>query len=81
MPSITIRDIPTNTKESLRVKAAKAGVSLESYARQVLQQASISSEQLKGADLLSLSRKYFEEDGVELDLPVRSSNRKPVDFE
>lgn len=80
MASITIRDLPENTKQSLRVKAAQAGVSLEAYVRQVLQKASSSS----GAgtlNILNLAEQYFgSKHGIELELPKRRSKRATVDL-
>jgi len=81
MANITIRDLPDNTKESLRVQAAKSGVSLEAYARLILQKASSSGFPLQ-PNILDLASKYFgRENGVELELPDRSSTRKEVKFE
>src|SRR4051794_40926203 len=37
MASLTIRDLPDQTKETLRVHAARSGLSLEAYARHLLQ--------------------------------------------
>jgi antitoxin FitA len=81
MASITIRDLPDQTKESLRVRAAQAGVSLEAYARQVLQEAS-QTRRPKFTGLFELSREFFGGDkGVELQLPPRNTNRPTVAFE
>ena len=40
MAVLTVRNLPDQTKEALRVKVAKSGVSLEKYVRRVLQKAS-----------------------------------------
>lgn len=81
MANITIRDLPDNTKESLRVQAAKSGVSLEAYARLILQKAS-SSDFFLQPNILDLASKYFgRENGVELELSERSSTREEVKFE
>lgn len=81
MANITIRGLPDNTKENLRVLAAKSGVSLEAYARLILQKASSSSSFLQ-PNILDLASKYFgHKNGVELELPERSSTRKGVNFE
>jgi len=80
MANMTIRDLPDRTKERLRVAAAKCGVSLEAYARQILQEAA----QVEGALLLNLgelARECFgAEGGVELELPLRGSGREAVVF-
>jgi plasmid stability protein len=82
MANITIRDIPDSAKEALRVRAAKAGVSLEAYARQVLHAASKASGQTPASNLLRLSREFFGEGkGVELELPSRASSRQAVQFD
>ena len=39
MASLTIRNFSDGAKEALRVHAAKAGISLEAYARRILQNA------------------------------------------
>jgi len=81
MASITIRDLPDHTKKTLRVRAAQAGVSLEAYVRQVLQEAS-QVRRAKSPGLFELSREFFGGDkGVDLELPPRSSNRPTVDFD
>ena len=78
MANITIRDLPDITKEVLRVQAAKSGISLEAYARYILQTVS-SSDRFIQKDILSLADKYFgKEKGVDLDLPERSSAREDV---
>jgi len=79
MANITIRNLPGETKESLRVQAAKSGVSLEAYARYILQQAS-NSDFSPPLDILKLADKYFS-DGVDLKLPGRGSSRGTAEFE
>lgn len=81
MANITIRDLPDKTKESLRVHAAQAGVSLEAYARLLLQQASRSKGK-RPVRVLEVADKYFGAgSGVDIELPKRGSKRQPVDFE
>lgn len=81
MVNITIRNLPEGTKESLRVRAAQSGISLEAYARQILQQASRAPAERTG-NLLDLSRRHFGEGkGVDLELPARGSLRAPVKFD
>jgi len=81
MVSITIRNLPEGTKESLRIHAAKSGVSLEAYARQILQDAS-RAPSVRAGNLLDLSNRHFGVgNGIELDLPARGSNRAPVEFQ
>lgn len=80
MADITIRNLPDSAKETLRVKATKAGISLEAYACQVLQEASRSHSD-QPVSLLRLSEKYFgDQDGVDLKLPEHGSQRPVVEF-
>lgn len=81
MASITIRDLPDKTKETLRVRAAQEGVSLEAFVRQLLQDVSQQRRQ-KPASLFELSRELFGGNkGVELELPPRNTARPVVDFD
>ncbi len=81
MANITVRDLPDKTKETLRVHAAQAGISLEAYARYILQTAS-SSDDFKSVNILKISEKYFgAKEGVELELPKRGSKRQAADFD
>lgn len=67
-------------KKNLRVQAAQAGISLEAYARHILQKAS-SSGAFMPVDILNLAEKCFgSKHGVELDLPPRRSKRHSPDF-
>lgn len=76
MANITIRDLPDTARENLRVQAAKSGISLEAYARHILQKAS-SSEAFIQSDILVLADKYFgKAQGVDLKLPERHSDRE-----
>ena len=80
MATITIRDLPDSTKKSLRIQAAKAGLSFEAYARLILQKAS-SSGGFRPFNILDLAEKYFgSKHGVELELPRRRSKRHSIDF-
>ncbi len=81
MASITIRNLPDKTKEELRIHAAQCGVSLESYVRQILKKAS-SANGLKPVNILDMAEKYFgSKYGVDIKLPKRSSERKPIKFD
>ncbi len=81
MANIIIRDLPDTTKHSLRVHAAQSGLSLEAYARYILQVAS-KSRDFQVVDLLELASKHFGvKGGVDVELPKRQSHRRSVDFD
>lgn len=78
--NINVRGLSDRTKEALRVRAAKAGMSLEAFARRALHRASL-PEGREPASLPDLAEKYFgAKGGVELDLPPRTTRRGPVKF-
>jgi plasmid stability protein len=78
--SITIRKLPDDAKERLRVDAARSGISLEAYARQILREASGDALSPAG-NLAELARGYFGKGaGVDLELPERGSKRENVEF-
>lgn len=80
MANINVRGLPVRTKEALRVRAAKAGMSLEAYARRALQKAAMAGHD-EPKPLLDLAKKHFgAAGGVELELPARSSRRRPPEF-
>lgn len=81
MSSITVRDLPNGVKETLRVNAAKSGMSLEAYARQILHSAS-QNPPVTQKTVLELADTYFGRDnGFDFELPPRTSSREKVDFE
>lgn len=81
MANITVRDLPDQTKEDLRVKAALSGVSLEAYVRLILQTAS-ASDRFTQFNIIDLADKYFgSQNGVELELPSRATKRQENIFE
>jgi antitoxin FitA len=80
MATLLIRDLPDKTKKSLRVAAAKSGVSLEAYVRKLLSSFSKFSDK-KDLSVSQLARKIFgESNGIDLDLPKRTSKRKSPQF-
>lgn len=81
MPSITIRQLPEPTKEKLRLRAARSGLSLEAYLRRVLQAASEADLLLK-PDLTELAQTCFgEKNGIDLELPPRGTTREAIKFD
>lgn len=80
MATVTIRNIPDKTKETLRIRAAQSGVSLESYLRQILKQASGATPS-KPTGILHLGEQYFgSKNGIDIELPERKSKRRSVDL-
>lgn len=80
MANINVRGIPDKTKEALRLRAARAGTSLEAYARRALIKASL-GEGREPVSIVDLAEKHFgAQHGVGLDLPARSTRRRPVEF-
>ena len=80
MTSITVRKLPTATKERLRVQAARSGISLEAYTRHLLQRAA-EQDQSPSPDLATLAKQCFGNDGIELELPPRGQAREPIRFD
>ena len=81
MAVLTVRNLPDQTKEALRVKAAKSGMSLESYVRQILQQAS-NEDIFTPPQIMEVAAEYFgEKNGEDIELSPRSSNRHVIEFE
>ncbi len=80
MANINVRNLSDHTKEALRVRAAKAGMSLEAYARRALHKAALDHDE-DPKSLVEQAEKFFgKKGGVELEIPPRSTRRKPVDF-
>jgi plasmid stability protein len=80
MASITIRKLPDGAKERLRVDAARRGISLEAYAREILREASGSDDPNAG-NLTKLAQQCFGKSrGLDLELPARGSGREMVNF-
>lgn len=78
--SITIRNLPSAVKESLRRRAAEHGHSMEAEARVILQTAL--ERPRKPTTLTRIMRELFgPENGVELELPPREPGRAPPAFD
>ena len=79
--SITIRSLPLNLKERLRIRAAEHGHSMEAEARQILQTA-LATARPGNANLYERVRARFTPlGGVEFDLPAREPAREPPGFD
>lgn len=76
MAEMTITDLPDRVKERLRRAAAKSGISLEMYARKILQEAARGGGG-QSVNLGDLAKECFgTKGGVDLELPLRSSRRE-----
>lgn len=73
MASITIRQLPENTKRRLRIRAARNGRSMEQEARELLE-AGLAQADVEPKDLGESIRKLFAPyGGVELKIPKREA--------
>ena len=79
MAVLTIRNLEDEVKARLRVRAARAGHSMEEEVRTILRRA---VGGITGPELLKASRELFgEEHGVELEAPSRDDPRAQPRFD
>ena len=79
MAVLTIRNLEDEVKERLRVRAARAGHSMEEEVRTILRSA---VGGVTGPELLKLSRELFgEKHGVDMELPSRDDPRVQPHFD
>ena len=80
MATLTIRKLDDSIKQSLRIKAAHHGVSMEEEARRILQQVLV--RETGPAQLGTTIHRYFSEikNGDDPILPARSMPRVTPDF-
>ncbi len=77
MATMTIRDLDDQTKERLRVRAARRRRSMEEEVRHILREA-VAQEDAVPLDLAdSIGRRFRSLGGVELELPEREAIRAP----
>lgn len=77
MGSITIRNLDTETKERLRVRAAHRRRSMEEEARKILRE-TLSRDETAPRDLATAVRERFASfGGVELEIAPREPMREP----
>ena len=77
MPSITIRNLDHQTKERLRVRAARRRRSMEAEARQILRAALAERDATPGNLAAAIGRRFRALGGVDLVLPAREPVRPP----
>jgi antitoxin FitA len=76
MSSITIRNLESNVKDRLRLRAARHGRSMEEEAREILR-AALAEKARRPANLFEAIRRRIDSfGGVELDIPARSPLRE-----
>ena len=77
MASITIRQLPENTKRRLRMRAASNGRSMEQEARELLEKA-LSQKEAEPENLgQTIHRRFAKLGGVHLKIPPRGPIRDP----
>jgi plasmid stability protein len=79
MASITIRNLDEHIKQSLRVRAAEHGRSMEEEARAILRDAV--GTRIRSRNLgMEIHRRFAAIGGIDLDLPARGPGRGLPDF-
>ena len=80
MTNITIHDLDEDVRNELRVRAASNGRSMEEEARLILEEVLLPKGETR--DLVTIFRSYFgPENGIDVELPPRSSSREPPSFD
>jgi plasmid stability protein len=81
MATLTIRNVPDETKRRLRIRAAEHGHSMEAELRAIVERALESPKPAKETGLGErIHRRFAKLGGVELKLPERTPAREPLDF-
>ena len=81
MSSITVRNLDEAVKNSLRLRAARHGWSMEQEVRQILQQ-TVAPEQAEAVSFAErINRRFAGLEAESLSLPARKPARKPPGFE
>ena len=84
MSTLTVRNLDEETKQALRVRAARKGSSLEEEVRTILRRAAAEDDAPKRRhdNLYDAIRELVEPyGGFDLDIPERSSPREPPSFD
>lgn len=77
MASIMVRNVDDDVKRRLRVRAARHGRSMEAEVRAILEESVRQPDNLAEA----LMGTFGDLGGVELDLPPRTGQTRPVSFD
>lgn len=77
MASITIRNLDEQTKERLRIRAARRQRSMEAEARHILRVALAGADSPAESLAGAIRRRFKDSGGVELELPERQPIRPP----
>lgn len=78
MASLTIRDLDDETKERLRVRAARRKRSMEEEARHILREAVARDDAPAEENLVDVFARLVRPlGGVELEIPARQAGRPP----
>lgn len=81
MSSITVRNLDEAVKNSLRVRAARHGWSMEQEVRQILQQ-TVAPEQVEAISFAErVNNRFVGLDVESLSVPVRRPARRPSGFD
>lgn len=81
MSSITVRNLDETIKNSLRIRAARHGWSMEQEVRQILQQ-TVAPEQTEAISFAErVNRRFSGLDAESLSLPARKTARIPPGFD
>jgi plasmid stability protein len=79
MATLHIRDLKDSVKESIRVRAARNGRSMEAEARAILEEAA--SRREPGEHPYHIIRRAVAKYGpLDLEIPPREAGREPPDF-
>ena len=82
MASLTVRNIEDETKQGLRLRAARRGHSMEEEIRTVLREAAARQDEPRNANLYDAIRALVEpHGGFDIPIPDRQPAARPIPFE
>ena len=80
MASITIRNLDQETKDRLRVRAARRRRSMEDEARNILREALAGDDVIPVNLAASIAGRFGPLGGIDLELPAREPMREPPEL-